>query len=232
MREGGRDGGLLARPIEPRDSRESLHAGFDVGNVPGTAFVPGVAAGVAGLVVFLGLHAVWIVPIWSVAPLGLVVAVLGGAAVGWAYLHVGPHLPAGIVRRWLAVAGGTVLVLVPSLVLAWSGDPYFTVVDGVRVPTTGTSAIAVRFVVELLVVTTLSGALLGWGITRTRRGTVAVAAAALAFALGPGHNLPFFHVATAPVAARTAVLLTLAPIVVASAVFVAVDALLARDENP
>lgn len=232
MREGRLDGGLLARPIEPRDSGESVREEFRVGNVSGATFVPGVVAGVAGLVVFLGLHAVWFVPIWSVAPLGLVVAVLGGAAVGWAYLHAGPHLPAGIVRRWLAVAGGTVLVLVPSLVLAWAGDPYFTVVDGVRVPTDGMTAIAVRFVVELLVATTLSGALLGWGITRTRRGTVSVAAAALALALGPGHNLPFFHVATAPVAARTAVLLTFAPIVVASAVFVAVDALLARDENP
>ena len=50
-----------------------------------------------------------------------------------------------------------------------------------------------------------------------------MAAAALAFALGPGHNLPFFHVVAAPAAARTAVLLTLAPIVVASAVFVVVD---------
>jgi hypothetical protein len=58
-----------------------------------------------------------------------------------------------------------------------------------------------------------------------------MAVAAFVFALGPGHNLPFFHVVTAPLAARTVVLLTLAPIVVASAVFVAVDTLLSRGEQ-
>lgn len=188
-----------------------------------SAYAPGVAAGVVGLAVFLGLHAVWIVPIWSVTALGSFIAIVGGATVSWAYLHVEPRLPDGLAGRWLAVAGGAVLVLTPSLVVAWVGEPYFTVVDGVREPTADVAAIAVRFVVEFLVVTVLAGALVGWLVTRSRRGTLAVAAAALAFALGPGHNLPFFHVVAAPAAARTAVLLTLAPILVASAVFVVVD---------
>ena len=210
---------LDAANLNERPGNERAHTG----RYPLGAYAPGVAAGVAGLAVFLGLHAVWIVPIWSVTPLGVVVAVVGGVAVSWAYHHVEPHLGGGGVRRWLAVAGGGILILTPSLVVAWLGAPYFTVVDGVRVATSDTAAIAVRFVVEFILVTTLTGALLGWLVTRSRRGTLAVATAALAFALGPGHNLPFFHVVTAPAAAQTAVLLTLAPIVVASTVFVVVD---------
>ena len=58
-----------------------------------------------------------------------------------------------------------------------------------------------------------------------------VGIAAFVFAIGPGHDLPFFHVVTAPIATRTAVLLTFTPIVVASAVFVAVDVLLSRGES-
>lgn len=222
------DGGRLVRAIDRRHDRESPGRRDTVRSISGAALAPGLAAGVAGLAVFLVLHAVWIVPIWSVTALGLVVAVLGGAAVSWAYLQVEPHLPGGTVRRWLAVAGGAALVLSPSLVVAWAGTPYFTVVDGSRVPTAERSVVAARFVVEFLVVTTLSGALVGWLVTHTRRGTVVVAVAAFAFAIGPGHNLPFFDVVTAPATARTAVLLTLTPIVVASAVFVAVDALLSR----
>lgn len=210
----GRPGGKLL----DRGSR-----GYAVGRSVAPAVAPGIAAGVTGFVVFLVLHEVWILPIWFVAPLGFGIAVVGGATVSWAYLHVERHLPAGLLRRWLVVAGGAVVVLAPSLVVAWVGDPYFTVVDGVRVATGDVSVVAARFILEFLVVTTLAGAVLGWLVTRTRRGTLAVAAAALAFALGPGHNLPFFHVVTAPDAARTAVLLTLAPILVASAVFVVVD---------
>lgn len=210
--------GHLGDELSVPDSRA-----YAVGRRVGASVAPGVAAGVVGLAVFLTLHALWIVPIWFVAPLGLAIAVVGGAVVSWAYLHVEPHLPARMGSRWLAIAGGAVLILTPSLVIAWAGEPYFTVVDGVRVATGDVSTVAGRFVVEFLLVTTLAGIVVGWVVTRTRRGTLAMAAAALAFALGPGHNLPFFHVVTAPMAARTAVLLTLAPIFVASAVFVAVD---------
>ena len=226
------DGKSLGRPARYREDHNVLGQAYGAATTAWTALAPGLVAGVAGLVVFLVLHAVWIVPIWSVTMFGLVVAILGGAAVSWAYLQVEPHLPQGHVRQWLSLAGGAALILSPSLVVAWAGDPYFTVVDGVRVPTGESSVTAVRFVVEFLVVTTLSGGLIGWFVTRTRRGTVAVAVAAFAFALGPGHNLPFFHVVTAPMAAQTAVLLTLGPIVVASAVFVAVGALLSRRETP
>lgn len=213
-----------------RDPPDSL-PGTETGAVTSTAFLPGVTAGVVGLAVFLVLHAVWIVPIWFVAPIGVVIAVLGGAAVNWAYLHGKPRLPDGNIRRWVAVAGGAVLILLPSLLVAWAGEPYFTIVDGGGVPTADGSVLAVRFIIEFLVVAVFTGAVIGWTVTRTRRGTVAVAVAALALALGPGHNLPFFHLATAPVETRTAIMLTLVPIAIASAIFVVVDVLRLRGET-
>ena len=47
-----------------------------------TAVMAGVLAGIAGLLAFLVLHALWIVPIWSILPVGLLVAGGGGLAVG------------------------------------------------------------------------------------------------------------------------------------------------------
>lgn len=233
MTEKRQTGGWLVRTNDHRSHSDPYDSerGFDTGSVPGTAFLPGIAAGMAGFTSFLILHAIWIVPIWFVAPVGLVIAVLGGVAVSWAYLHVKPSLPVGITRRWLAVAGAVVIILAPSVVVAWIGDPYFGIVDGRTVPTAEGPALVGRFIVEFLVVTILTGALIGWAVTRTQRGTMAFATAALALALGPGHNLPFFHIVTAPVETRTGILLTLVPIVIASAIFVAVDAFLSRGEN-
>lgn len=229
-----RNGGLLARRSRRRGHRDTpdTDRGFETGAVTGTGFVPGIVAGVAGLAVFLTLHAIWILPIWFVAPVGLALAIIGGAAVGWAYTNVEPALPAGLLRRWLAVTGGVVIILAPSVVVAWAGDPYFTFVDGVSEPTASVSALVGRFILEFLVVTILTGALIGWTVTRTRRGTIALAAAALALALGPGHNLPFFHIWTAPVETRTGLLLTLVPIVIASAVFVVIDLFPSWQEHP
>ncbi len=49
-------------------------------------------AGCAGLVVFLLLHALWILPIWFILPIGLPIAAVGGLAVGWGYGEVRPRL--------------------------------------------------------------------------------------------------------------------------------------------
>lgn len=48
-------------------------------------------AGLGGLVVFLVVHAAWILPIWFIAAPGSVFAALGGAAVGWAYHELRPR---------------------------------------------------------------------------------------------------------------------------------------------
>jgi membrane associated rhomboid family serine protease len=45
------------------------------------ALISGMLAGVAGLLTFLTVHALWIMPIWFILPMGLLVALLGGAVV-------------------------------------------------------------------------------------------------------------------------------------------------------
>jgi len=53
----------------------------------------GILAGIAGLLVFLLIHHLWIMPIWFILPFGLIVAALGGLAVGWMYGKLLPNLP-------------------------------------------------------------------------------------------------------------------------------------------
>lgn len=151
----------------------------------------GAVAGIAGLATFLTIHHFWILPIWFVAPVGALIAAVGGVAVGDAYVELGPHLPR---RPWsaLAVAAGTWIVLLPSFLLAERRGPVFEVA-GPRVGelTVPAEQALFAFVVELLVVTTLAAGVVGWLIGRTRRAAVSTALAGLAFALGPGHNIPF-----------------------------------------
>lgn len=196
---------------------------------PMAVYLPGVSAGFVGFAVFLILHAIWIVPIWFIIPIGLVMAGVCGAVVGWAYETVSPHLPPGLLARSLSVAGGTILVLTPSTFLFLFGDPTVPVVDGIaRTDAIDVPSLAGRFVLDLLVVTGASGAIVGWLLTRRREAAVAMMAAGVAFALGPGHNLPFFHLDALPEATRTGLLLMLASIVSASLVLVLFDGILER----
>lgn len=185
----------------------------------------GIIAGLVGLAVFLVLHAVWIVPIWYVVPIGIPAAAIGGAAAGWAFTHVGPTLPRGLVARWLAVAVGTIVILTPTLLLIWLRGPLIPIVDGSAQPVASADVPALigRFVVELVVMTGVTGAVLGWLITRRLRGSVAVSAAAVAFALGPGHNIPFFPLTGDFPATKTGLLLVLAVVVSSSAALVVLD---------
>ena len=57
------------------------------------AVAAGAVAGIAGLGVFLVAHHVWIVPIWFIAPVGVVTAGAAGAVVGASYATLRPHLP-------------------------------------------------------------------------------------------------------------------------------------------
>ena len=155
-----------------------------------TAFIAGVVAGLAGLLAFLVLHALWLVPIWFILPVGLLVAGGGGLAVGWAYAELRHRLPR---RPWtaLAVVGVIGVILVPAFVLAELQAPVFTVTPAGPVQTVATSLIVARFVGDLLATATLVGGLVGGWLGRTRRAALATAVAGLVFALGPGHNIPF-----------------------------------------
>ncbi len=125
------------------------------------AFTAGVAAGIAGLLVFLALHALWIVPLWFILPVGLLVAGGGGLAVGWAYAELKRRLPR---RPWtaLAVVGVIAVILSPAFVLAELQAPVFTVTPAGPVQTVATSLIVARFVGELLATATIVGGLVGW----------------------------------------------------------------------
>jgi hypothetical protein len=153
--------------------------------------LPGAAAGVAGLTVFLVLHHLWIVPIWFVLPVGLPIAVAGGIAVDRACRILArerSRQPGTIV----AVAFLASACLMPALLLAELRPPMFDISapGGAELLVTPERAVAL-FVAELLVTATATGAIVGWWFGRTRRAAAAMALAGLALALGPGHNVPF-----------------------------------------
>lgn len=154
------------------------------------AMIAGVSSGIGGLALFLVLHALWTLPIWFIAPIGLVIAIPGGLAIGWAYAELLPSMPAGLLLRTVVVTGIVVAVLAPAFVLAELRDPLFDVTDGAAVLARPLSFAVLIFLAELLATAAAMGAVIGWLIGRTRRATAATAVAALAFALGPGHNIP------------------------------------------
>jgi hypothetical protein len=154
------------------------------------ALAAGALSGVAGLIVFLVIHAMWIAPIWFILPPGLVLAGAGGLAAGWAYTELLPGLPA---RPWTALAlmGLIWLTLAPALGLAELREPLFNVTPGGGVLAVTVPVAAARFVLELLVTAALAGGAAGWLVGRTPQAALATAAAGVLFALGPGHNIPF-----------------------------------------
>ena len=79
--------------------------------------IAGACAGIAGLLTFLVIHHFWIQPIWFIAPVGLVIAGLGGLAVGWSYAEIQAALPP---PPWtfLTVTAVNLIILAPSFVLA------------------------------------------------------------------------------------------------------------------
>lgn len=155
------------------------------------SLIAGALAGIAGLLTFLVIHHLWILPIWFILPLGSLVAGLGGLAAGWAYTELRSHLPG---RPWtiLAVLAGMVIILAPAVLLAELSPPIFAVsAAGVTNLAIGLPEAVIRFIGELLLTATLAGGLLGWYLGRNRRAALATALSGFVFALGPGHNIPF-----------------------------------------
>jgi hypothetical protein len=153
-----------------------------------SALIAGAISGAIGLLVFLTIHHFWITPIWFILPAGLLIAVLSGLAVGWAFAEVQPQLPS---RPWIVptVFGLMAATLAPALLLAQILPPAADVAAGKLIATT--NELIVRFIFGLLVPATLVGALEGWALARSGRGAVVMALAGLLFALGLGHNIAF-----------------------------------------
>jgi len=155
-----------------------------------TTTIAGIVAGIAGLLLFLLIHHFTIAPIWFILPMGLIIAGLGGAAVGQAYQQLLPHLPT---QPWtaVAIAGLVLITLLPAAVLAELRPPMFDMAAPNPRLMMGTGQAVIVFILELLVTTTIMGGLVGWFISHTRSGAISMAIAGFVFALGPGHNIPF-----------------------------------------
>lgn len=156
----------------------------------GPAAAAGVFAGLVGFATFLVLHHLWIVPIWFIAPVGTVMAAIGGAAVGAAYAELLPGLPR---RPWtsLSVGAGVAVVLLPSVVIAQVHGPIYAIgSSGEGTLLVSAPQAAVEIVFGLLLAATLAGAGVGWIVSRRRSAARWTALAGFAFAAGPGHNIP------------------------------------------
>jgi len=187
------------------------------------SLIAGVLAGVAGLLVFLVIHHIWIKPIWFILPIGVVIAAAGGLAAGWSYSELLPNLPG---RPWTILAWTALvsLTLVPAVIIAQLRPPVFTGTGSDATATITVTQGVVIFLRDLLLPAAVVGGLAGWLIGRTGRAALAMALAGLVFALGPGHNIPFLG--NTPATGKGIVLL-LAVILSASAVLVEAQAALA-----
>ncbi len=151
----------------------------------------GAFAGLLGLLVFLIVHQMTIAPIWFIFPVGSILAVAGGAAVGWAYELLLPRLPQGILISSLVLAGLLTLTQLPGLLIGQVREPILDMSTANILPGRGWEA-AGRFVFDLFLPAGIVGALLGWWVGRSTQAALAMALAAVAFSIGPGHNIPFF----------------------------------------
>lgn len=189
------------------------------------AVVAGTLAGIAGLGVFLLVHQLWIAPIWFVAPIGALVAGLGGAAVGASYATLRPHLPR---PPWtvIGVAALFAAMLAPAILLAEARGPMFAMGDdgGGTLLVPPMDAL-LEVLVGLIAVSALTGAVIGALVGRSRRAAGVTLLAAVALAVGPGHNIPLLG-ATPAVGKELAILA--AVLSVAAVVLVETEARLAH----
>lgn len=195
-----------------------------------TSFIAGILAGIAGLLIFLIIHHLWIMPIWFILPLGLMIAATGGLAVGWAYGELLPHLPP---RPWTALAVMALIwaILLPSIIVAELRQPLFIMTGDSAILAVSIGRASLIFILELLVTSILMGAALGWLIGRTRRAALATALAGLIFALGPGHNIPLIGGGGARFVGKELVIM-MAIIAVSALVLVEGQARLGRAPTP
>lgn len=187
--------------------------------------IAGVVASLAGLLVFLLIHHFWIRPIWFVAAPGLLAAALGGLAVGWSFYEIHAGLPA---PPWTSIAIFCLfsLVLAPSAVMAELRPALLGSSNSFSIPPGQGAAIAVRFLLELVLSAALVGAACGWYLGRTPQATLATAVAGIALAAGPGHNIPFLG--NTPAAVKGLLLLAAAMLVSAVVLVAALELLSPR----
>lgn len=188
-----------------------------------TALIAGMLSGVAGLLVFLVIHHIWIRPIWFILPVGLVMAGVGGLVVGWSYAEIRAGLPP---RPWTSIALFMLIAatLAPSILLAQGRRPLIDIGTGV-IPQSEAGVVLLHFVGELLITATVVGGLAGWLTGHNLRAAFSTALAGFVFALGPGHNIPLLG--STPAAGKGVGILIVV-VLVAALVLVEVQAWLGR----
>jgi len=189
------------------------------------SLIAGLLSSLAGLLVFLTIHHFWIRPIWFILPPGLVIAALGGLAVGWAYAEIKAGLPP---RPWTALAVMALVgaTLTPAIVLAQLRPPPLNISTGAIIDGSNGWIVFARVVLELLLTAAAVGGLAGWWLGRTPRAALAMALAGLIFAIGPGHNIPLLG--NTPVVGKGIILLVVI-IIVSAIVLVESQVWLARN---
>jgi len=187
----------------------------------------GISSGLAALAAFLVVHAIWIAPIWSIAPVGALLAGAGGAAVGVAYGEILPRLPASRPRRWVAVEAAIAAVLAPGIAVGELRGPLPAATGPGGIMAMEFADIAGDLVVMLTLATAVAGA--GGWLLGSHRAARSCALAGFLIALGPGHNIPALA-GTSAVPKEVVILAILAT--VAAIVLVEVHAFLVRLPSP
>ena len=147
----------------------------------------GVATGLVGVLAFGIVHALLITPIWTDLTGGLPLAILGGAAAGWAFYELCASDRFTLRLRDGLLFGGLIwLTLVPM-----------TAID-VLLRKTGLRTALGDWEVLVSVIFALAGGFLaGWLLTRHRRAAVAVSLTTLVLAAGMGGPVPITGTLTA-----------------------------------
>ena len=116
------------------------------------------------------------------------------------------------------------LILAPAILLAELSSPLIDPAT-LSIPPGGGVRAATHFTLELILTAALMGALIGWVLGHSRQAALATAVAGLAYALGPGHNIPLLG--NTPAAGK-GILLLLAITLVSAFVLVEVSARLPK----
>ena len=151
------------------------------------SLLAGVATGLIGVLAFGIVHAILITPIWTDLIGGLPFAIVGGAAVGWAFyeLRAAGRFTSRL-RGGLLFGGLIWLTLVPM-----------TAVDVMLRKAGIRTAIGDWEVLVSVIFALAGGFLAGWLLTRRRRAAIALSLTTLVLAAGMGGPVPITGTLTA-----------------------------------
>jgi hypothetical protein len=173
-------------------------------------------SGLVGMIVFLVLHALWIMPIWFIAPIGALISVGGGIVTGQCYAR------ASKLSVWRPISSLYVFLMVgvtllPCVLLIKVVPPLLESQNGEVVHPINMPWIVSGFFLLLIIPAAGVGWIFGRILGGDRSSAAIFSVMGLLIALGPGHNLPLFGAASGE-QLTMALTLTFAPIAAAAVV--------------